>query len=231
MNGYVLPQASLFLGIIPALILLYLSLKGYEGYYKDKNIFLTFVIGIILGFISCLFEIFTIGIGLLFIILFPIFEQLFKTIILNTGRFHGKKETVIYGLSLGLGFGSIFTPLSLIISNIQTSDDISIIISLIIGSIGIILVHGATGIIIGYGIFSGTLKKYLFSGTLKKYLLFAIFLHFPVTSWFFLTDFFDIEYLQFVLILYGFVIYWYSTKKIMPHILSQSNRIKRMKKI
>ena len=45
-------QAVLFLGIIPALILLYISLKGYEGLYKDKSIFLTFVAGIILGVIA-----------------------------------------------------------------------------------------------------------------------------------------------------------------------------------
>ena len=37
MSDFVLPQASLFLGIIPALILLYISLKGYEGYYQISN--------------------------------------------------------------------------------------------------------------------------------------------------------------------------------------------------
>ena len=52
MDNIILPQASLFLGIIPALILLYISLKGYEGHYKDKTIFLTFIIGIVLGFIA-----------------------------------------------------------------------------------------------------------------------------------------------------------------------------------
>ena len=41
-------QGLLFLGIIPALILLYIGLKGYEGYYRDKTIFLTFIIKIII---------------------------------------------------------------------------------------------------------------------------------------------------------------------------------------
>ncbi|EMR75430.1 hypothetical protein MBGDF03_00445 [Thermoplasmatales archaeon SCGC AB-540-F20] len=220
MNDFILPQASLFLGIIPALILLYISLKGYEGYYKDKNIFLTFVIGIIVGFISALMEIFTISVGLLFIILFPIFEQLFKTIILNVGRLQEKRETVVYGLSLGLGFGSIFTPLSLIVANIQTVET-SLIVSVIIGSIGIILFHGATGTLIGYGIHTGKLSKYF---------ILAVLLHLPVTGWFFLTDYYDVEYLQVGLILYGLIIYWYATKKIMPRILSQSQRKKRSKK-
>ena len=44
-------QAALFLGIIPALFLMFLCLKGYDGYYKDKSIFLTFIAGIILGVI------------------------------------------------------------------------------------------------------------------------------------------------------------------------------------
>ena len=66
-----LPQALLFLGIIPALLLLYLSLKGFEGLYKDRTIFLIFVAGIIAGFITVLIEYYTVGVGLLFIILFP----------------------------------------------------------------------------------------------------------------------------------------------------------------
>ena len=50
MNG--IPEASLFLGVIPAMIFLYISLKGYGEYYKEKNIFLTFIIGMFLGFIA-----------------------------------------------------------------------------------------------------------------------------------------------------------------------------------
>lgn len=220
MSEFVLPQASLFLGIIPALILLYISLKGYEGYYKDKFIFLSFVAGIIAGFISVLLETYTRDIGIFFIILFPIIEQLFKTIILNIGKLQRIKDTVVYGLSLGLGFGSIFTPFSMITSNIQPGDSYLLVL-VIIGSIGIILFHGATGTLIGYGIYSGNLLKYF---------ILAVLLHLPVTGWFFLTDYYNIEYLQIGLILYGFIIYWYITKKIMSRILSQRNKKKRRKR-
>lgn len=212
----ILPQASLFLGIIPALVLLYIGLKGYDDFYKEKNIFLTFVIGIILGFIAALMELFTLTAGVLIIILFPILEQILKTMILNVGRLHGKKETVIYGLSLGLGFGSIFTPVSIILANIQT-ESILLLASIILGSIGIILVHGATGIIIGYGVYIGKL--------MKNY-VFALILHIPVTAWFFLTGIYKLEHLQVYLVLYGLVIYWYATKKIMPKILNRNQRRK-----
>lgn len=221
MSEFILPQASLFLGIIPALILLYISLKGYDEHYKDKNIFLSFVVGIIAGFISVLLETYTIEIGILFIIIYPIIEQLFKTIILNIGRLQGKKETTVYGLSLGLGFGSIFTPFSMITSNIQTADSY-LILFVIIGSVGIISLHGATGVCIGYGIY---VKKLL------KYFIFAIILHVPLTGIIFLTTLYKVEYLQVGLIIYGFIIYWFVTKKIMPRILVQNKRRNRRKKL
>ena len=171
MANIMLPQASLFLGIIPALILLYISLKGYEGHYKDKFVFLSFVAGIVAGFISVLVETFTMAVGIFFIILFPVLEQLFKTIILNIGRLQGKKETVIYGLSLGLGFGSIFTPFSMITVQFQAGESMYLIISAVIGSVGIILLHGATGICIGYGIYTRKLSKYfIFCWLVSSYL-------------------------------------------------------------
>jgi len=153
MNNFI-PQTSLFIGIIPALIILYIGLKGYEGHFKDKLIFLTFIVGIIIGFISAVIELFTTrGIGLIiYIILFPVLEQLSKTIVLNLGRFQEKQETTIYGLSLGLGFGSVFTPAAIIMGNFQ---EINVaFIAAIIGSFGIILFHASTGAIIGYGVYS-----------------------------------------------------------------------------
>lgn len=217
MSDIALPQASLFLGIIPALILLYISIKGYEGYYKDKLIFLTFIAGIIAGAITVIIEIFASGIGILFIVLFPIIEQLFKTMILNFGRFQRKKETTVYGLTLGLGFGSIFTPFSMVTAKIQAGD-LFVLTLIVIGSIGIILLQGATGVIIGYGIYDGKPLKYL---------LYAIILHLPITSIIFLTQFFDIAYLQIGLIIYGLIIYWFITTKIMSKILPHKRQRKR----
>jgi hypothetical protein len=221
MADTILPQASLFLGIIPALILMYISLKGYEGQYKEKNVFLSFVIGLIAGFITALLETYTIAVGVLFIVLFPIVEQLFKTILLNIGRLHEKRQTVIYGLSLGLGFGAIFTPFSLITSNLQSGNNMVTLTLTIIGSIGIILIHGATGAYIGYGIYAGKLTRYV---------LIAILLLVPVSGFIFLTTLIEREYLQIGLVAYGLIVYWYITTKVMSRILVDSNRRKRTKK-
>ena len=219
MNNFI-PQTSLFIGIIPALIILYIGLKGYEGHFKDKLIFLTFIVGIIIGFISAVIELFTRGIGLIiYIILFPVLEQLSKTIVLNLGRFQEKQETTIYGLSLGLGFGSVFTPAAIIMGNFQ---EINVaFIAAIIGSFGIILFHAATGAIIGYGVYSHKLSTYL---------AFAILLQIPITTLIGVTNLFTISYLQISIVVYGIIVYWYATKKIMPRILQESQRRKRTQK-
>jgi hypothetical protein len=219
MNNFI-PQTSLFIGIIPALIILYIGLKGYEGYFKDKLIFLTFIVGIIIGFISAVIELFTRDIGLIiYIILFPVLEQLFKTIVLNLGRFQEKQDTTIYGFSLGLGFGSVFTPAAIIMGNFN---EINIaFIAAIIGSFGIILFHAATGAIIGYGVYSHKLSTYLIS---------AILLQIPITTVIGVTNLFSISYLQIILVVYGIIVYWYATKKIMPRILQEGQRRKRTQK-
>lgn len=219
MNNFI-PQTSLFIGIIPALIILYIGLKGYEGHFKDKLIFLTFIVGIIIGFISAVIELLTRDVGLIiYIILFPVLEQLSKTIVLNLGRFQEKQETTIYGLSLGLGFGSVFTPAAIIMGNFQ---EINVaFIAAIVGSFGIILFHAATGAIIGYGVYSHKLSTYL---TL------AILLQIPITTVIGVTNLFSISYLQISLVVYGIIVYWYATKKIMPRILQESQRRKRTQK-
>ena len=169
MANLILPQASLFIGLIPALFLLYFSLKGYEGHYKDKTVFLTFIIGIALGFIAAFIQSYTFAFSILYIILLAFLDQLFKTIILNIGRLQEKKETTIYGLSLGLGFGSSFTPFLIIaVSSLLDIQDVTRLTLIAIGSLGLILYHGATGAYIGYGIYIGKLTKHLFTAIILQ---------------------------------------------------------------
>ena len=214
----VIPQASLFIGIIPALVLLYISLKGFEGHYQDKRIFITFLAGLVIGFISVIIEYFTIAVGVLFIVLFPILEQMFKTIILNIGRFQKKRETTIYGLSLGLGFGSIFMPFQIILFYNQPDLTYLNLGYTILGAFSLILIHGATGIIIGYGVYEGKLRNYL---------VFAIMLTIPLNTFYYILSIYKYDSLQPIIIPYALIIYWYATTKIMRRILIQTKRRKR----
>jgi len=221
-----LPQASLFLGIIPALFIMYISLKGYDEYYKDKTIFITFIAGIIMGFIAAFVQLFFFG-GIIFvsIVVLAIFDQLFKTMVLNIGRFQHNKETPIYGLSLGLGFGSSFTPFMLIAASYSPyiPNDIYILSLIALGSLGIIFFHGATGAYIGYGIFEGKLIKKL---------IFCIILQMPLSFLSMMTINSDLSYLwlQFVFVLaaiiYGIIIFLYVTKKILPLIKENKKKKK-----
>jgi len=219
-------QAVLFLGIIPALFIMWISLKGYEGYYKDKSIFLTFVIGLIFGVIAVVVRlvISPIPLVIVFIILFAFFEQLFKTILLNLKRLHFKKEATIYGLSLGLGFGSSFTPFMIIAESMSGQSNNYFLILAAIGSLGIILFHSATSAYIGFGIYSGKLTRYL---------LIAILIQLPFNAIIDATRILSLRayfpHIQAGLVIYGLIVFIYVLKKIMPQILEKKGR-KRSKK-
>lgn len=203
-----IPQTLLFIGIVPALVLLYISLKGYEGIYKERTIYVMFIIGIVAGVISIILEYSTLQVGFLAIILFPLIEQMFKTIILNLRRYQEKRSTPIYGLSLGVGFGSVFTPYYIIITAMNTSENISLYFALI-ASVAIIILHGATGILIGFGVYKTELIKYFIIATL---------LYLPIT----LTS--TIQYASIAVLLYSIIVYWYVTTKILPGIKSKSRK-------
>jgi hypothetical protein len=219
-------QAVLFLGIIPALVLLFISLKGYEGYYKDKSIFLSFVMGIILGVVVVVVRLLINPqpFLIIFIVLFAFFEQLIKTIILNIGRLQFKKETTIYGLSLGLGYGSSFTPFLIIAISLTGEISLTSLSIVVIGSIGFILFHAASGSYIGFGIFSGKMTRYLLTA-----ILFQIPFNIIIDLSRFTNDPYFIYY-QSGLVIYGAIFFIYVIKKVMPKILTQDERRKRTKK-
>lgn len=200
--------------------MLYIALKGYEGQFKDKLIYLTFIVGIIIGVASAAIELLTRDIGLIsYIILFPVFEQFFKTIVLNIRRFQEKQATTIYGLSLGLGFGAVFTPTAIIMGNFQ---EINLsYFAAIIGSFGIILFHAGTGVLIGYGVYIHRLATYL---------TIAILLQIVITAVIGVTNLLQVGYLQIILVIYGILVFWYATRRVMPRILEESQRRKRTQK-
>jgi len=223
----ILPQALLFIGIIPSLILLYIGLKGYDGLYKDKSVFITFIVGIMMGVIAVVIRIYIRPPALLvvYILLFAVFEQLFKTVFLNIGRLQRKKETTIYGLSLGLGFGSVFTPFLIIAAYVNGISDSSIIGLIAFGSLGIILFNGASGAYIGYGVYSGETFKYL---------MISIILQLPLNAFIDLSrvegfvKYFSM--IQLCMVIYGGIFFWYVVKKIMPQILKKSKKRKKIVK-
>jgi hypothetical protein len=211
-NGFI-PESSLLLGIIPALILLYISIKGWQGKFTEKTLFIMFIVGIIAGFFIAIIQA-QIGLTIDLLIIYPFLEQIIKTVVLNLRRYHGKQETIIYGLGLGLGFGSIYPPASLLIpaTNINSTVDL---IYVLMGAIGLLFLHGTTGAIIGYGVYQEKLAKY--------YLI--------AVGILIIANVIRIDYrIQWLNLVIGIILYIYIQKKIIGIITHQSQQRKRPSK-
>ncbi|HEC94940.1 MAG TPA: protease PrsW [Thermoplasmatales archaeon] len=221
-----LPQGTLLLGIIFALIVLWISLKNYEGYFVEKKLFLSLIGGFVVGFLIILLEISTIGAGIFFIILFPAVEQFAKMIVTNLRTFQGKKDTPLYGLVIGLGFGAIYMPLYTIMTGTAIGSEQTMLFIALFFGVGIILFHGATGCIIGYGVASHDGSK------IWKMLIITILLSLPITTLEFGLSFLWGKHessalilsLKGVELLYGVLLYWYVTTKILPSVLPRRRR-------
>jgi hypothetical protein len=214
MTATFIPQSSLFIGIIPALALVYLIISKWTGEFQEKIIFLLFVFGIISGF-TVIFVEFYISLSNLieFVIIFRFIEIMGKTVILNLRRFQEKHRTVLYGLVLGLGFGSIYPPVSLLLINTVSVSTVDII-SVLVGALGMLLIQGSTGALIGYGVFKRNVVPPITISIIVhiifQYLLFEL-----VFTW------------TWTLVIVGVIAYLIVMKKIVFPVLKQSERRKR----
>ena len=214
MTATFIPQSSLFIGIIPALALVYLIISKWTGEFQEKIIFLLFVFGIISGF-TVIFVEFYISLSNLieFVIIFRFIEIMGKTVILNLRRFQEKHRTVLYGLVLGLGFGSIYPPVSLLLINTVSVSTVDII-SVLVGALGMLLIQGSTGALIGYGVFKRNVVPPITISIIVhiifQYLLFEL-----VFIW------------TWTLVIVGVIAYLVVMKKIVFPTLKQSERRKR----
>lgn len=216
-----LPQSSLFIGIIPALALVYLLISKWMGKYTEKIVFLMFVFGIIFGFLVTFVELYINLINLIqFIIIFRLIEIMGKTVILNLRRFQEKQQTVLYGIVLGLGFGSIYPPVSLLLINTIAVSSLELV-SVLIGSLGMLFIQGATGALLGYGV----LKRKLFFTVMLSALLNIIF---QVLFFYLLIGL--VINLTWILIIGGSIVYFIILKQIVNPVSIQSKRRRRMKK-
>lgn len=97
-------SALLPMGIIPALFILYITLEGYEGRFKEHYIFLTFIGGIAMGTLIYFLEIWVLSIFnydvflqavdviLITSLIFSFLESMSKLIVLNLPVFRMMKE-------------------------------------------------------------------------------------------------------------------------------------------
>ncbi len=209
----IIPQSSLFLGIIPALIILYISLKDWQDRFTEKVLFILFILGIFLGFVVIIAELAIFFDIIIIILIFPFLEQILKTMVLNLPRFHEKQATVLYGLGIGLGFGSIYPP-ALLILTAQNDVPGFVLISVLIGSLGLLFIHGATGAMIGFGIYQGNLTQWY---------LYAVLMVIAAN----LLIWFQVGYVQWLTLAMGLLLFYLVHKKILRKTVNSFEQRKR----
>ncbi len=164
---------SSVIGFVPAVLLLYILLRRYEGFFKEKYIFIIFAVGLVLGMIITVFHLVSdefilmhLDLSILvFVFLFALFEESAKLVILNMPRLHLKHETVYYGAGLGLGIGSmaiIAISFKVFMDDPNAFGNALTIIGLVVLSFNYSLMHSATGVMIGYGCAKGEVLKFFF---------------------------------------------------------------------
>ena len=182
------------LGLGPAFILLWHSLRRYDyphypkTLFDDRKVFFLFAVGLVFGSISSVLwnallirDLFAFWMIMVVLVLF---ETGFMTILLNMKRFQTKFDTTFYGVSLGAGIGStwivwrayyVFTAYP---ASISDGYYLAILLGLSIGMTGTLI---SAGSLVGLGsaqsrLWSGFLEGLVFRiihGTLLIPPLFA----------------------------------------------------------
>ena len=211
-------SALLPMGIIPALLILYVTLGGYEGKFKEHYIFLTFIGGIAMGTLVYFMEIWVlsifnydvflqaIDIVLIVSLAFSFFESLSKLVVLNLPKFQEEEGIILYGSALGLGFAS---PAGVVLMRgIPSLLSMQGLYAVMI-SISVLLISCSTGMWVGVGIKIQKKAKYLAIASLA-----GLFIWPPI--------FFSASvYAASLAIIYSLFIYLYTRNAVMPYMMGR----------
>lgn len=167
------------IGFAPALFLIWHSMRKYsypyvEGsLFEDRRVFFMLAVGMVLGSLIFVFELtlypmFTwdiidsmgnkIGEGfdfvmfiIIYVLAFPLLEDLAKFIILNFKGYRGRFDSTFYGISLGAGFSATWIIGRIVIDFSQPGAVVTGIdwLGMIFMSIATCLIHVSVGGIIG----------------------------------------------------------------------------------
>lgn len=155
------------LGVGPALALMFYTLREFtyprveRPFFDDRKLFLMLAIGMVIGVIAYVIQsYFNLGF-LLFALLFAVFEELIKLVILNMPRFNRKLDTAFYGYALGIGIGSTMA-FGTVFYTISQYDGMGVVewAATIVLAIQMVLLHSSMGGIIGAGSARGEVWGY-----------------------------------------------------------------------
>ena len=222
------------IGLTPALILLWLTLRKYDypfvekTLFDDRKVFYLLAVGIVFGIIVAALY-FSLSPGstdaLLLVLLIAlglaVFEEMFKFVVLNLKRLQLKFDTVFYGFSLGVGLSSTFVLYQVYLS-IRVQSEMSALVwtILVIFSVAMSLIHGSTGALMGRGSAEG--KPWRAFTEVITIRLFVIIILAPYLGNIG-EDWLQVASLIGALVLSAFI-YNYIVKDVIPNILPESIR-------
>ncbi|MCK5561262.1 MAG: hypothetical protein KAJ51_11730 [Thermoplasmata archaeon] len=223
---------SFLIGIIPAMVILFYTVKNYEGYFEDRHFFFALMVSLFISILAGFFHIAVMVtlpgifdlIGLIVVIFaLATFETVAKVVFVNLPRFKREYDTTFYGASFGCGFASfIVIAIGYVTLLGKLGGSIEFILSLVLFALGVVFIQGAMGIYIGYGCH----KLDLFGYSLKAIFIQAPF-NFVVVLWYVviytapLTSGWE---LILIATIYAFGVYLYVYFKILPLSLPEDLR-------
>ena len=157
-------------GIGPAFLLMFYTLRRYEYPYVEKplfrsdRLFLSFAIGLVIGVVAAvIFNFFLVNTtvaALLALLAVAVFEESFKLAYLNYKLFRGNFDTVFYGPGLSFGIAATFS--MAFAFQVFTQPDVPLgalavnVTILLLLSLGLNTLHFYTGAVQGAGAGGGT---------------------------------------------------------------------------
>lgn len=152
------------IGIGPALVLLWLSLKRFDypnvekTLFDDRKVFFALAVGLIMGTVSSVFSLYTspgsvIDVVIVLIVVI-MFEESFKLVYLNRKGYRTNFASTYYGVSLGLGMAATVVLATGMRSLADTLSPVTLVL-LVVYAVGVCTTYVTTGAIIGYGCSKG----------------------------------------------------------------------------
>lgn len=170
---------ALLLGIGPALVLLWASLRRFDRpfvdhtLFDDRRVFGALAVGMVFGVASSVinFSIFVADFAGSVLLLAGIilFEELFKLIYLNRRGYRERFDTTFYGIPLGVGIAS-----TSVVATVTWAIGADLYSPIVFGlvvlfSISLTLVHADTGGVVGFGASRGDLWRSFARALLIRY--------------------------------------------------------------
>jgi hypothetical protein len=226
-------------GIVPAVILIFFTLREYEGYFKDKHFFFLLAMGLFGGIGTALFYYWSIIYYselsiltlLILLLLFSLYEMLLFTIVLSMKRFGRKYDLTYYGVVFGGTIAGVISMFSIYVFFTVYDPTLLAVLSIALLIPTLPLLYMSLGAMIGYGLYKNKSAKYSLRMVIYKTVFNFIFI-FWLQGFLYLPPEHGFEWIGIGLV-FAFFLYYYATNDLLPAALPerlQKHRRRRKRK-